>query len=78
MLRNINDNFISVSFDHAGNIIQIKVILEKRTYVEDTYIDDMITEFSALQEFDCVNKPLVQVGSQHKPLRNLVYQKITS
>lgn len=76
MLRNINANFISVSFDFVSNDdILVKVILEKRTEVEDNYIDDMIAELAASQQSDCVRKPKVEVGNQHSPLRNLVYQK---
>lgn len=76
MLRNVNDNFISVSFDFLSNRdILIKVILEKKTVIEDNYIEDMITELAALQESDCVQKPLVEVGCQHTPLQNLVYQQ---
>lgn len=77
LLRNINDNFISVSFDFDDNDdILVKVILEKQTEVEDNYINDMSAEFSASQQSDCVKKVQVEVGNQHSPLENLVYQKI--
>ena len=76
MLRNINDNFISISFDFVSNDdILVKVILEKRTEVEDNYIDDMIAELVASQQSDCVRKPKVEVGNHHLPLPNLVYKK---
>lgn len=76
LLRNINDNFISVSFDFEGNnYLVVKVVLVKRTEKEDGYIEDMIAEFSALQESDSVRKVLVEVGVEHFPLQNLVYQK---
>ena len=74
--RNINDNFESVSFEICddGNL-QVKIILEERTEVEDEYIDDMITEFEALQQTNCVREPLVEIGKNKLPLKNLVYQK---
>lgn len=74
--RNINDNFISVSFDvlRGGNLL-VKIILAKRTTVEDDYIYDMSVEFSAAQQRDCVRKVQVEIGENHKPLRNLVYQR---
>jgi hypothetical protein len=76
MLRNVNDNFISVSFDFLSNRdIIIKVVLKKKTVVEDSYIEDMIAEFTAVQKSDCVQNPLVEVGYQHAPLQNLVYQQ---
>lgn len=76
LLRNINDNFISVSFDFVDdNDILVKVILAKQTEVEDNYIDDMSAEFAASQQRDCVRKVQVEVGKHHLPLQNLVYQK---
>lgn len=78
LLRNINDNFESVSFDFLINDeILVKVVLEKRTEVEDNYIEDLITEFAALQESNRVKKPQVEIGSHHSTLRNLVYKKLT-
>ena len=77
LLRNINDNFINVSFDFVDHdSIVVKVVLSKRTDVEDGYIDDMSAEFTALQQrFDCVRKIQVEVGKHHVPLQNLVYHK---
>jgi hypothetical protein len=76
LLRNINDNFISVSFDFVkdGEIL-VKIVLEKRTKVEDAYIDDIITEFAALQKSNCVKAPQIETENHHMPLQNLVYQK---
>lgn len=75
MLRNVNDNFISVSFDFDwNNDILVKVILEKRTEIENSYIEDMISEFSASQQSDCVKRPQVEIGNKHLPLRYIVYQ----
>ena len=44
------------------------------TKQEEEYIDDLIAEFSALQERDCVLKPIIHTG-ESSPLRNIVYQK---
>ncbi len=73
--RNINDNFESISFEIIDNgDIQIKIILSALTQQEEDYIDDLIAEFSAKQENDCVLKPIVDIGN-NSPLKNLVYQK---
>ncbi len=73
--RNINDNFESVSFEIIDNGgIQTKIVLSELTEQEEEYIDDLIAEFSAKQENDCVLKPIVDIGNS-PPLKNLVYQK---
>jgi hypothetical protein len=73
--RNINDNFESVSFEILDNgDIQTKVVLLEFSGQEEDYIDDLIAEFSALQERDCVLKPIVEV-KDGLPLKNLVYKK---
>lgn len=73
--RNINDNFKSVSFEIIDNgDIQIKIVLSELTEQEEEYIDDLIAEFSALQERDCVLKPIVEIGDS-PTLRHLVYKK---
>lgn len=76
MLRNMNDNFKSVSFDYFNHgDIQLKIILKAKTEIEDDYIEDMVTEFSALQQFNIVLKPQIMIGNEHKPLKYLVYQE---
>lgn len=74
--RNINDNFESVSFKiYDSGEIQVKVVLTKKTEIEAEYIDDMITEFEALQETNCVKEPKIVTGKNNPPLENLVYKK---
>lgn len=74
--RNINDNFESVSFEILDNgDIQTKIVLMELTGQEEEYIDDLIAEFSALQERNCVLKPIVEIGDS-PPLKNIVYQKV--
>ena len=76
LLGNVNDNFVSVSFDFLRDgDIQVKIILEKRTEVEDVYIVDLIAEFASMQDQDCIRPPEIEVGLNELPLRNLVYQK---
>ena len=76
MLRYINDYFESVSFAILRNgDIQVKIILERNTDLESEYIYDIIAEFSAQQERDRVKKPIVEIGKNHLPLENIVYQK---
>jgi hypothetical protein len=74
--RNINDNFISVSFEILnGGDIQIKIVLEKMTETENGYIEDISAEFLAKQQRNCVLKPIVEVGVNIFSLKHTVYQK---
>ena len=74
--RNINDNFESVSFEITDNgDIQTKIVLSEFTEQEEECIDDLIAEFSAKQENNCILKPIVDIGNS-PPLQNLVYQKL--
>ncbi len=74
--RNINDNFISVSFEILANgYIQTKIVLKEMTEDEIEYIEDISTEFSSMQQQDCVLKPIVEIGGNVSPLKYVVYQK---
>lgn len=76
LCRNINDNFESVSFEIIDNgDIQTKIVLSELTEQEEDYIDDLIAEFSALQERNCVLRPIVEIGDSPS-LKNVVYQKV--
>jgi hypothetical protein len=76
MHRNINDNFKSVSFDFIDNgDIITKIVLSELTKKEEEYIDDLIAEFSAKQNNDCILKPIVEIGDC-PPLKYIVYQNI--
>lgn len=74
--RNINDNFNSISFeiDTTGEI-QVKIVLLNQTPVELDYIDDLMCEFSALQESDIVKMAIVTVDSNSLPLENVVFAR---
>lgn len=75
-IRNINDNFRSISFEILDNgNIQTKIVLAILTELEQQYIDDLVGEFSAKQTNDCVLKPITVVGD-YLPLKNLVYQNL--
>lgn len=78
LLKNINDNFESVSFNllDSGHV-QTKIILFQITEKERDYIEDLMAEFSAIQEIDCVLKVDVVVG-ESTPLKNIVYQLVPS
>lgn len=77
--RNINDNFISVSFAILDNgDIQTKIVLGKLTAVEENYIEDISAEFSARQQRNCVLAPIVAVGADVPPLTHIVYRKQSS
>ena len=75
LIRNINDNFESVSFEIFDNgDIQTKIVLSVLTEREEEYIDDLIAEFSAKQEKDCVLNPIIEVGV-NPPLKYIVFQR---
>lgn len=76
LVRNINDNFISVSFDILNNgHIYVKIILEKYTEVEKEYIEDISGEFTASQESDIVEEFEVIVDKKNRPLKYLVFRR---
>jgi len=76
LCRNINDNFNSISFEiYKSGDIRVKIILEEKTEVEDEYIYDMIAEFEASQQTDCVKTVEIEVGINNLPLKHLVYRK---
>lgn len=76
LIRNINDNFESVSFEiHDNGDIQTKIVLSELTDREEEFIDDLTAEFSAKQENDCVLKPIIEIG-KNSPLQIIVYQKL--
>ena len=75
LCRNINDNFKSVSFEITDNgLIQIKIVLSESSKQEDEHIEDLVAEFSALQESGCVLMPIVEIGDS-PTLQNIVYQR---
>ena len=75
LIRNINDNFESVSFEIFENEdIQTKVVLSEMTEQEEECVDDLIAEFAAKQEKDCVLSPIIEIGGS-PPLKYIVYQK---
>lgn len=73
MLRNINENFLNISFEIRGGDLQVKVILKEKGQREESYIDDFITELSALQLRNCVASPIIEISFDAKPLKNIVY-----
>lgn len=73
LIRNINDNFQSVSFEILENgDIQTKFVLSELTEKEEEYIYDISVEYSAKQERDIVLKPIVEIGDS-LTLKNIVY-----
>lgn len=75
LIRNINDNFESVSFEILDNgFIQTKIVLSEITELEEEYVDDLMAEFSAKQMENCVLRPVVEVGDS-SPLKFLIYLK---
>lgn len=76
LARNINDNFINVSFDLLKNRhIHIRIILEKCTESEEEYLEDISGEFEASQEADILDKYEIIQDKSIKPLRHVVYNR---
>lgn len=75
--RNIDDSFHSISFEIRKNgMIQVKVILTIYTVNYKEIIEDISTEFSALQESNCVLPFIVVLASaDQNPLPHVVFRK---
>jgi hypothetical protein len=74
--RNVTDNFESVSFNiTTDKFIQVQVILNKKANADIEYIDDLITEFAALQEVDNVLPPIVKIKGDALPLQYVVFKQ---
>lgn len=74
--RNITDNFVSVSFDIVKeNLIQVQIILKKLSDFDLEYIDDIIAEFSSLQEKDKVLPPIILDKNGSIPLKHIVFHQ---
>lgn len=76
LIKNISNNLISVSFEILEyGYIQIKFVLNELSSEEIASIDDIMCEFTAMQQIDCVNRPIVEIGKS-PPLKNIVYRVI--
>ncbi len=75
LLRNINDNFESISFDLKENgDIQVKVILSQIGDCEKELIEDIEAEFTATQEEDIVLPFLVTDNMFDSLFQNVVFK----
>ncbi|MDJ1466897.1 hypothetical protein [Xanthocytophaga flava] len=73
--RNINDNFLSVSFELTENQdIRIRIILKNKTEVEEEYIGDLLGEFEAQQGENNIADIEVYVNEIIDPLQHIVFQ----
>lgn len=76
LIRNINNNFINISFDVLDNeCIQVKIILGNLTNTEKKYIDDISAEFEATQEKNIVEKFEITTEKDSIPRKYVVYNK---
>lgn len=77
MHRNITDNFVSVSFKIENNgEIKVKIVLKTITTIEEEYIDDLITEFESMQEYNNVKEVIVTEDKEDSVLlENVVYRQ---
>ncbi len=76
MLMNINENFISVSFQNLSEGgLHFRFVMEKVGKLEKELIDDVTAEFEAIHSLNELNKvEIVIVNSiNDKPLENLVF-----
>lgn len=77
LVRNINDNFINISFDVLENgYIQVKIILENLTNAEKEYIDDISGEFEATQEKNIVAKFEITTEKNSISRKYIVYNRM--
>lgn len=76
MLRNINNNFFSISFDIVGEDIQLKIILHKKRDIEKRMVDDMIEELSSITETNTILKPIITTDLKAEKLEYIVYEPI--
>ncbi len=56
--------------------VQVQIVLKKMTHIEEDYIEDISVEFSSKQQEDCVLSPIVKIGIDNPPLKNLIYQQL--
>jgi hypothetical protein len=77
LLLNINNNFLSVSFNIAkSNLIEILIILVEKTEIEEELINDFIIEYCALQDNgDCYESLEIIVNSNITPYKYIVFAK---
>ena len=75
LVRNINNNFFNISFGiREDKMIIVKFILTMISAIEEDLIDDIIAEYSATQDTNCVLSPvIVKLGENILPLDNIVY-----
>lgn len=75
LVRNINDNFLNISFDLLNNgNIKVKIILDKLTEIEKEYINEISGEFESKQLSDIVEEFEISTEKNSVPLRNIVYK----
>jgi hypothetical protein len=75
LVRNINDNFLNISFDLLNNgNIKVKIILDKLTGIEKEYINEISGEFESKQLSDIVEEFEISTKKNSVPLRNIVYK----
>jgi hypothetical protein len=76
LIRNLNDNFISVSFEIIdGGDVQTQFILSAVTETEMGYIADIMAEFSLHQFKNTVLPPKIVLNSYTVFLENVVFSK---
>jgi len=75
LVRNINQNFVSVSFEvlYDGTIL-VRFGLSSRSQIEEELIEDAIAEFSSMQEVDCIRAPEIRLWPFNDCLTNIVYR----
>jgi len=79
MVRNINDNFLSVSFAILlKKQIKIKIILLIQSNVEVELIYDLTAEFVALQTGYKIYPPIVSSFENDLPLECIIFSRFHS
>ncbi|KIO76869.1 hypothetical protein TH53_12225 [Pedobacter lusitanus] len=79
MIRNVNNNFYSISFDILQNEdIQVKIILYSYNEDEKNLVEDLMAEFSALEEKNNVLAAILTTDFKELKLRYKIYESTNS
>jgi hypothetical protein len=75
LIGSIGINFQSISFNIIENgFIQVLIVLKYQSNIDDELIEDIMCEFCARQENDCVLKPIIKIGNSFNPFPYLVFK----
>jgi hypothetical protein len=74
MLRNINNNFKSVSFDIFNGNVKVKVVLFQIDDDDESLIKDMMAELSSMSETNNILTAQIETDAGQDYCRYLLYR----